>query len=622
MDSIIDSGSEVSAMIEKSSFPECTIFCIILLQLCNPSYAGFNIDIHGSIPNDAEEYSDCLEKIGRVLFSDTKSIILVSNNSSTPTLGMFKNIARVLVIGNPLNLLSDEFSEGRAFIYLEEENIEKDLALLRVLAQLHPRKFHAVIVAINKRMDDDSKFDLLKTVTNYLSDIERRAVILLRDGTKEVKIYGYSKFIEGRCGDVSVIDYGFCNDDAVLKVDPRIPNLQGCKLKLGVTPIAPYWRSAFINNEWVFEAIEWNLMKTIIKKLNATAELIPSLDANFTRQQVQKKVFDVALGSLLLFNIEDVTHSKVYMFWPCKIVMPVERLEPLWIHITTPFQVQVWTMLFFTFTLCFTLIMMVPIIPKKMRKARIITIFLGVGRIEKKYRNPEKVYLFTWSFCGYTVTQVYFASLTQKVIVGNYVLNIRTLDNLEKDNYPVAGSAYLKEYFQEANPNLYNKYQTFNRSMLIHVLLDVLHHRQKIAVFTNQMMITLMIDKKKHQQIHIMPDDFRLYLISMVLTKTTTIETACNKIISIIQAGGFFRHWLREFKGNPKLPFHPSMPLNGHEDDLDDEEKTNRPRILKIEDTHGIFIIFGMGTFVSIVIFIAEILISKCKMTVQYTLPL
>lgn len=98
----------------------------------------------------------------------------------------------------------------------------------------------------------------------------------------------------------------------------------------------------------------------------------------------------------------------------------------------------------------------------------ILSLCLGLGTSMRTERLPHRVYLISWAFFGYVISQAYLTNLTLIFTKPEDQHEINSVKELDQSTIPFGGPKLMKKIFENKYPRLYREYKVMVKFLTNH----------------------------------------------------------------------------------------------------------------------------------------------------------
>lgn len=552
-------------------------------------------------------------------------LVIVPTINSAVVEVFFRNYQR----GFSISTLDDlaPASYVTQFIIVGQNTLDVASILTQLMAMDYDTTGKYVIVCTSTQCDEKSTFELLSKYDIF-------NVLFFKNVDQTPEVFDYIPLIPGNCNNVeprrlSHILLGCKNDDCFKKLlSLELSNMELCPFITAGFDQPP---SMIVSGPNSPSGVDGETTKVLAEKLNATLRVKqPNVSKDEELNKWIPVIDDVLNGKAdtLLFGRHmplDSSDRRLLISYPYDMkhsvwVTAVAENRRAWEILLYPLQSKVWIaiVLLFVVIVFFSLCMKTFAWRKLMKFFRVeamrandsfvfnsFILFLGlpINRLSKKM--TLRIVVCTWIWCTFLLRCSYTSSLLTVLKMRHYDDYLDTIREARYYGLKFGGHQIWKPYFVE-EPDIYNSYVdldiiagTIESNKLMNGTSDFILAVDDLNFIYRFGKMTSVHTKLKNLEGSLVFMPLVFYYIKKFSVFMGTINSVLQRMIEY----GFMQHHKDRFYASSYEKWFNHM----HELQKDIAKPLTNSQLA------GVYIIYGFGIFISVLVFIIEVIYSKFR---------
>lgn len=523
-----------------------------------------------------------------------------------------------------------------------EDEIKRDLSLL--LNQLwNPRA--KLVVFSDQSIHNEEFVYYLIFKTLWKNKAINSIVISPQEGNSTIfNIYTWYPYQKGDCGGYKKYVLLDTCENGVFKAGTnlfptKVPkNLKGCPVKVRTVIWPPYVIAPARINPYqttinLTEGLDIQMLNTIAKAANFTIEysisekiedwgsILENGTSTGLFEALLKEKVQMAVGTLAAtvnrFKYFDpsVPYTTDRITW----CVPSASLKPKWLNVFNIFQLTTYFLITVTFLiLCFVTRVISELVKESSYYSNtnncflhIYAVFLGMSLRLKPLYSSTRITFFMCAVLNLVIAAIYQTSLISFLTNPTYEKQIDTVDEMFENDLEILYMPQTRLYFSSDNNDW--RMEKIVSKMIpcpnAHICLHKIAHGRNATIATPSLFLNYdlnrLVAKDGRLLVYWFKENFVTYPVHVYMIKGFPLKSRINSLIVQIVQSGLQDKWEQDLQ---YLVNKKNSAINKDDpDDFDDDE--DKPQLLTLDQLQGAFFILLTGLTISLIVFIAELIV-------------
>ncbi|XP_070496199.1 glutamate receptor ionotropic, NMDA 1-like [Chironomus tepperi] len=426
------------------------------------------------------------------------------------------------------------------------------------------------------------------------------------------------------CGKVSVkIINKFQNGRFINKLGPWIKfhNLNQCPVTVTTfTEKVSIFKQTLPNGQTIIRGYEYEMIQYIAEMLNFTLDLVYKEgsqewgvvfeNGTCTRgfDILKERKTDILLGDLYLkeLRLKYFDASAPYLNYPLFFILPSQPKLNMLQKLLSPYELTVWILVALYLSIGVSVILLINLKFKFMKKlvygdrvhhvvTNLYTTFIGQPQIKLPKNNFARLLLMSFLIYSLVIRNAYQGSLYKFLQSDGQYKEPQTIAELIDKKYKFIIAKTNIDIVKKSYPKMFNTSYIMEENDQVD--LDVSMKRfDRTASFASKITLMNYSLANDYFPYKICQEHFVTFNVVMFYNKNFFLKTAIDDAIRTLLMHGFMDYWIKQYDKTDKWKL-----------------KSIKPKVITFNHLSGSFSLLLIGTALSVLVFVVEILHFKWK---------